>query len=298
MREKNDWIFQTVIIIGFTLFTLACLYPFYYLFLVSISDPDAVARGQVIIRPVGLTIANYYRVFTLRGVFSAFIVSAARTVIGTSITLFFSSMLAYVVTKKETIARKFIYRSTVFTMFVSAGLIPWFITMKTLGLNNSFLLYILPGAVSPFAVVLIKTYIESIAPALEESALIDGAGFFTIFTRIILPLCKPVIAAVAVFSAVGQWNSWQDNFFLVSKPHLQTLQYLLVNYLREAEQITRAAAQSTNNSAFFNQIKNQPLSPFSVRATLTVVAVFPILLVYPFLQRYFVKGIMLGSVKG
>ncbi|MDF2725000.1 MAG: sugar transporter permease [Paenibacillus sp.] len=297
MAGKKDFWFQTANALMFLLFAFVCLYPFYYIFLVSVSDADAVSRGSVLLYPIGFTLDNFVHVIRLDGILSAFLISVARLAAGTLLTLFFSSMLAYIVTKKELPGRKWIYRATVYTMFVQAGLIPWFITMKTLGLQNSFLLYILPGIISPFAVILIKTYMESaISPALEESAIIDGAGYFRVFASIMVPVSMPVIAAVAVFSAVGQWNSWQDNFYLVSDSRLQTLQYLLLNFLQQAEMLAKAVQLGDGNA--LEMARRRPLDPFAVKTTITMVTVIPIMLVYPFLQKYFVKGIMMGAVKG
>lgn len=288
--------FQSVNALVFILFALICIYPFYYLVLVSVSDAEAVSRGDVLLYPIGFHLHNFMNVFRLEGILPAFGISTARTVLGTLLMLGFSSMLGYISTKNELIGRKWIYRATVFTMFLNPGLIPWFVTMRSLGLQDNFFLYILPGIISPFAVILIKTYMESISPALEESAVVDGAGYFTIFTKVILPLSTPIIAAVAVFNAVGQWNSWQDNFFLVSNPHLQTLQLILKDFLSEAEMLANLLQSGTNGLSNLSQAKQ--LNPFAVKTTITVVTVIPIIIVYPVLQKYFVKGIMLGAVKG
>lgn len=298
-RQFHKILLQSINYFGFFLFAISCIYPFYYLFLASVSDPNAVAKGEVILWPVGFSLVYYVRIFMLKGIFSAFLISTGRTVIGTAITLFFSSMLAYVVTNKNLVCKKLIYRGTIFTMYASAGLIPWFITMKSLGLQNNFLLYVLPSAVAPFTVILVKTYIESISPFLEESAIIDGAGYFTTFTKIIIPVVQPVIVAMAVFSAVSQWNSWQDNFFLVNRPNLQTMQYILMGYLREAEMLARAIqTQGSSGSSFIDTIKSYKLSTFTIKTTITMVTVIPILVVYPLLQKYFVQGIMVGAIKG
>ncbi|MGO4545523.1 carbohydrate ABC transporter permease [Paenibacillus sp. 2TAB23] len=294
--KKRDYTFQIINATIFLFFTFLCIYPFYYIFIASVSDAQAVAMGEVLYFPVGFHLDNFKSVLKLDGILMAFGISAARTIIGTALMLFFSIMLAYVVTKNILPGRKWIYRATVITLFFNAGLIPWFVIMKILSLNNTFWLYVLPGMISPFAVILIKTYMESISTALEESALVDGAGYFTILWRITAPVCLPVIAAVAVFNAVSQWNAWQDNFFLVSNPNLQTLQLMLYNYLQQAESLARAAMQGNINLE--NVASNKQLDSFSIKTTITMVTVFPIILVYPFMQKFIVKGIMLGSVKG
>lgn len=274
------------------LFTLLCVYPFYYIFIYSISDPQQALKG-VFLLPNGFTFVNYTHIFRLDNMLNSFFISVLRTVIGTIVTIACSSWLAYAVTKNELYFRKTIYRFVVITMYFNAGLIPWYITMKQLGLKNNFLLYILPVAVVAYYVVLLKTFIEQLPQALEESAMIDGAGFLKIFTHVIFPLSMPIIATIAVFASVGQWNTWYDNYFLVSDDRLQTLQLILYNYLTDAQRIV-----SSSNLQDLNRGLAAKISPDSIRITITMVVTIPVLLVYPFLQRFFVKGLMLGAIKG
>lgn len=294
-KKNSDWVFQTLMTLLFVLFTVLCVYPFYYVLVYSLSDSKAAAAGGFLLWPLKFTFDNYLRIARLPGIYSAFIVSVSRVVIGTLVTLFFSSMLAYTLTQRQLPGRKVFYRIVITSMYLNAGLIPWYIFMIKLGMKNNLLTYVLPGAVSAYFLILIKTYIEQLPPALEESAKLDGAGYFTIFTRITLPLCKPILAAVAVYSAVGQWNSWTDNFFLISKPQFNTLQLTLLNYLNQAEAI---AQQVRSSSASLTTMRSSALSPMSVRMTMTMVVAIPIILVYPIMQKYFVKGIMIGAVKG
>jgi len=275
----------------FLIILLICVYPFFYIFLVSVSDPAAVAGKLITVYPIHFTLKNYGAILQLNGIYQAFFVSVVRTVVGTFITLFFTSMMAYTLTKRELAGRKIFYRVTVAAMYINAGLIPWYIMMRNYGLKDNFLLYVLPSAVSIFTLILIKTFIEQISTALEESAIVDGAGYFTIYYRIIVPVSKPVIAAVAVFSAVHQWNSWYDNFLLVSNSRLMTMQLILYEFLRQAESI----ASSVRAGGEPGEIT---ITPYAIRMTVTMVVTWPVLLVYPLLQRHFVKGIMLGSVKG
>lgn len=293
MRTKIwDVSFSIVNYLLLSLITFVCIYPFYYIFIYSISDPLAASAGLVWL-PKGINLDNYARMLQLPNITSSFVISLLRTVIGTIITVLCCTFFAYLVTKKELPLRKIIYRFVVITLYLNAGLIPWYLTMKTLGLNNNFLLYVLPGAIVGFNVILIKTFIESLPLALEESAMIDGAGYFTIFAKIIFPLSLPIIATIAVFAAVGQWNTWQDNFFLVSDPKLQTVQMVLYNYLNQVQSIANMTMQELSRGEAARQI-----TPQAVRMTMTMIVTIPILFVYPFLQRYFVKGLMLGAVKG
>jgi len=294
MVRDTTWPSRLFHICNYTfLFTLviACLYPFYYIFIYSISNPGEVAKGGMYFFPKGFTLHNYIELFKLQSMGMAALVSISRTVVGTIITIFATSMFAYALTKPNLRFRKFMYRVTLSSMYLSAGIIPWYVTMKSLGLKDSFLLYVIPSAISAFYLVLIKTYIEQLPSSLEESAMIDGAGVTTIFTRIILPLCVPVLAVIAIFSAVGQWNTWTDNFFLA--PNLPTLQLVLLTYLTD---------QSSNMVALQSNMRTNmtvmEVTPRSIRMAITMVVTLPIIFVYPFFQRYFISGIMLGAVKG
>lgn len=268
-----------------------CVYPFYYIFLFSISNPSEAQKGITLI-PRGITISNYITVFKLKGMLNAAMISVLRTVAGTAITLYASTFFAFLVTREKLPFRKLSYRFVIITMYFNAGLIPWYLTMKFYHLNNNFLLYVIPGAISAYYIVLIKTFIEQLPPALEESAKIDGAGYITIFRKVIFPLSKPIIATIMVFAAVGQWNTWFDNFFLVQNPNLKTLQLILYEYLSEANALATASNDERTRAG------GVVMTPQSIRMTVTMVTTLPILFVYPFMQRYFVKGIMMGAVKG
>ena len=266
-----------------------CIYPFYYVFIYSLSDPEKTALG-VTLYPLGFTLDSYFRIFALHNIVNSFFVSAARTVVGTIVTVFCCSIFAYAVSKPALPGKKFIYRASIITMYFNAGLIPWYITMKFLGLQNNFLLYILPMAVSAFYLILMKTFFEQLPVSIEESAMLDGAGYFIIYRKICFPLSMPIIATIAVFASVAQWNSWSDNFFLVSSESLQTLQYILYRYLSAAQNVVSSSGH-VDEQAVMN------LSPRSIQTTITIVVTVPILFSYPFMQRYFVKGLLLGSVK-
>lgn len=272
------------------LLALICFYPIWYFFINSVSSPKSISSG-IYLLPREITMYNYTTLFSeVDNLLIAFKTSVLRTLVGTIVTCLCCSFVAFLVTLQEMPLKKFFYRFIVITMYINAGLIPWFITMKLLHLNNNFLLYIIPSAITAFFVILLKTYFESLPVELKESAEIDGAGTLVIYFKIILPLSKPVLASVAVFSAVNQWNAWYDNFMLVTKDNLQTVQYLLYLYLTKNTSMTGntvASVAATTHS-----------SPMSIRITITLVTMLPIVIVYPLMQRYFVKGIMLGAVKG
>lgn len=278
----------------FTVFTLSCLFPFYYLFINTISDNAMVKKGQIALIPHGLHLQNYIAMFHVSDLGNAFLVSIARTVLGTALMVAASALVGYLVTKQEMWHRKFWYRFLIITMYFNAGTIPWFLNMSMLGLTNHFAAYIIPGIVAPYNIILVKTYIESIPNELEESALIDGAGFLTVFRKIIWPLSKPILATIAIFGAVGHWNSFTDSLILMQNaPQFYTLQHRLYVYLNTSSNL--AQMMSTGSSA---ASLSSLLDTKIIKYTISMVTVVPILLVYPFMQRYFEKGIMLGAVKG
>ena len=299
MKKKKtslgDWLFNIFLGLFFTLFTLICIYPFYYLIINTISANDISANGQIMFLPKGIHFQNYIDVFKIPDLASAALVSLGRTVLGTIGAVLGAAYLGFMFTQQKMWARKFWYRFTIITMYFNAGLIPWYITMRNLHLTNNFLAYILPAIVQPFNIILVKTYMESISPALQEAAEIDGASVMKVFMKIMLPLAKPIMATIAIFAAVGQWNSFQDTLILMTKPALYTLQFLLYQYINQASSL---AAMIKNGTVISTSSLATMQTPTSIRMTVSVVVILPILLVYPFFQKYFVKGIMIGSVKG
>ena len=294
-KSLSSGIFDVCNYLFFGIFTILCVYPFYYIFINTISDNTLTARGQVLFYPMGVHFSNYVQVMKIQGLGEATLVSVARTVIGTFLSVFASAFVGYLVTKNKMWHRKIWYRMIVATMYFNAGIIPWYILMMNLRLTNNFLGYVIPGIMSPFNIILVKTYVESIPPALEESAQIDSAGYWVRFTRIVFPLCMPILATVTVFTAVGQWNSFQDTLFLMTDRKLYTLQFLLYRYINESNALA-TVLKNTGGNVNINLSLVQ--TPTSVRMTVTMIVVAPILLVYPFFQRYFVGGIMIGAVKG
>lgn len=297
MRRKlkpGDVLFQILIYALFGIFTLSCIYPFYYLFINTISSNDLSAAGYIKFYPQQIHFDNYVKVMSIPGLGHAAMVSLYRTVIGTLLTVGASAFLGYLFTKREMWGRQVWYRSIVVTMYFSAGLIPWYITMNNLHLTNNYLAYVLPTIITPFNIILVKTFIEAIPPSLEESASIDGAGYLRSFWSIIVPLITPILATITIFSAVNQWNSFIDTAFLMTDTKYFTLQFMLWRYLNESSSL---AALIRSNPDMAASVQNMQTTT-SVRMTVTMIVVMPILIVYPFFQRYFVKGIMIGAVKG
>ena len=295
--SKGDRTFQVINILIFAIFAIICAYPFYYLIINSISANDLSASGKVNFLPHGFQLENYVKVFQLNGLGTAAMVSLGRTVIGTICTVLASVYLGFMFTQQRMWHRKLWYRFMVITMYFNAGLIPMYMTMKTLHLTNSFWVYIIPAIVQPFNIIMAKTYVESIPPALQEAAEIDGAGTMTVFAKVILPTCKPIMATIAIWSAVGQWNSFMDTLIYITDQKLYSLQYLLYTYLNQASSLATMVQQSGGNVSAVANLATQQ-TPTSIRMTISVIVVLPILFVYPIFQKSFVKGIMIGSVKG
>lgn len=294
-RSPGDVCFDLINVLLLTVFTLICVFPFYYLFINTISDNALSARGLITLLPKGVHFENYIQIFKISGILTAAIVSLARTVIGTTLSVFASAFLGYLLTKQNMIGHKLVYRFIVVTMYFNAGVIPWYINMMNLHLLNNFLVYILPTIVAPYSIILVKTYVESIPSALEDAAQMDGAGYMARFAWVILPVCLPILATITIFSAVGQWNSFQDTLFLISDNRLYTLQFLLYRYMNEAEALATIIKTAESSELLANMTITQ--TPTSIKMTVSMIVVLPILLVYPYFQKYFVKGIMIGAVK-
>lgn len=294
-KSVADRTFDMANIVFLGLFTFLCVYPFYYILINSISDNRLVQLGRIMLLPEGIHFNNYLDVLKIQGLSRAVLISVARTVIGTLITLLSCTVLGYAMTRQELWHRKFWYRFLIITMYFGAGLIPGYLNIKRLGLMNTFWVYVIPSLVAPYNMILVKTYIESIPQSLEESALIDGAGYLKRLSRIVVPLSKPILATITVFTAVGQWNSYMDTVLYTSGTKLQTLQSILYQYLNSSKMLAEMM-QKGGRIAGESLATNMNMQ--SARHTITMITVIPILLVYPFFQRYFAKGIMIGAVKG
>ena len=292
----GDIAFNIVNYSVFILITLACIFPFYYLLINTISDNELVRLGKIQLLPQGIHFENYVQVLKIPGILDALFVSVARTVLGTLWTVGGCAFLGYLVTKREMWLRKVWYRLIIITMYFSAGLIPWYMNLRMLGFLDNFWVYVIPGLVSPYNVILVKTFIEALPPSLEESATLDGAGYTRVFFSIVMPLITPILATLCIFSAVGQWNSFTDTMMLMPSGKFYTLQFLLYKYQNEASSLAALVRNTQDSSALANVATKQ--TALSVRMTVAMVVTIPILLVYPFFQRYFVKGIMIGAVTG
>ena len=287
-------VFTTVNTVILVLLAAITLYPILNTLAVSFNDGTDTLRGGIYLWPRVFTLYNYEMIWETCNLDTAFLISVLRTVIGAGLDVIFTAMVAYALTRKEFVLRQGITLLYVLTMYVNAGLIPGYMVNRTFGLVNNFAVYIVPGLVSAFNLIVVRTYMNTIPASLHESAEVDGAGDFTVFYKIMLPLSMPVLATVALFSAVGQWNQWFDTFhYASSKESLTTLQYEMMKLLSSSMQTGR-----DESSIFGSDQVTNTVTPASIRSAVTIVASVPILVVYPFLQKYFVKGVTLGAVKG
>ena len=272
------------------MFVIITLYPVLNTLAISLNDGTDALRGGIYLLPRKFTWKNYITVLQKDNLIMGAYITVARTVIGTAHALFANAILAFNVSRKHFMFKKQLSLFWVITMYVNGGMIPTFLLFKTLHLTNSFWVYVIPGMFSAFNMLVIRTYMNGISDSLEESAQLDGAGYTTIFLKIISPLCKPVYATVALFVAVGQWNSWFDAMlYNRMSANLTTLQYELMKLLSSV----------TNQGNSVEAMKNAAgsVTPTSVRAAATILTMLPIICLYPFLQRYFVTGLTIGGVK-
>ncbi|MCR2802492.1 carbohydrate ABC transporter permease [Paenibacillus soyae] len=289
---KSDKVFDTVNVIIMLLIMVVTLYPFLNVLAISLNDSQDTVRGGIYLWPRELTWENYATIFSYTGLLQGLKITILRTISGTLLGLLSASMLAYVLSRPDFKSRKMFSLILALTMYFSGGLVPTYMLMRHLDLIGTFWIYILPGLVSAFNVFVIRSFIDNLPYALQESAKLDGANDFTIFYRVILPLCKPVLATISLFLAVGQWNAWFDTYlYNGNKPHLTTLQFELMKVL----QSTNQGAKMVNANDMANQMAQ--VSPESIKMAITIVVTIPILFIYPFLQRYFISGMTLGAVK-
>lgn len=293
-HRLGDLTFHLVNGIVMLFVVVVMLYPFWNTTAVSFNDAQDTLRGGITFFPRVFSTYSYKSVFKNKLMATAALNSVLRTLLSTVLGVLVGSLIAYVLSRRELVGRKFITVYFLVTMYISAGLIPNYFLIKDLGMLNKFSVYVVPGLVSVYNIVVIKSFIQSLPDSLTEAAMVDGAGHFRCYWQIVLPCCKSVLATVALWCAVGAWNQWFDTFLYASgADHLTTLQYEMMKLLSSAMQSGRDLSSIYGNG---QQVANT-VTPTSIRAAVTIVASVPILIVYPFLQKYFVKGVTLGATK-
>lgn len=298
-RLTGGKIFDTANIVLFALIGFITLYPFWNITIISLNDPGDAIRGGLFLWPREFSVICYKYIFTTNSsLLHAFLISVLRMITGTVLGVSCTTILAYTLSRKNFIARKLFSRMFILSMYFSGGLIPIYILFKQLHLMNNFLVYIIPpfmttpGLVSAFYLIIMRSFMQEIPESLHEAAIIDGANDFQIFYKIIFPLCIPVIATIALYIAVAQWGSWQDSYFFAPTSRaLTTLQFEMQKILAGSiQQVTASQLHDISERAV-------TLTPQAVQDSIIVIATVPILIVYPFLQKFFVSGLTIGAVK-
>ncbi len=291
-KKQKITTFDILLILVMLVILYVTFYPFWNLAVVSFNDPQDGMRGGLNLWPRIFSMASYQRIFARDAqILSTLTVSLERTLLGTLLNVAITAWLAYMLSHKKFILRKFLSKYLIVTMYVSAGLVPVYLLYSRLGLLNKFAVYVIPHLVSAYNIILVRTYIAGLPASLTEAAQIDGAGDIRIFFSVILPLIVPVLATVSLFISVWQWSQWQDTYFFASRNKaLSTLQYEMMKIVTQSTaQLTEQQIRDANARAV--------VTTQSLQAAMVMVATVPILTVYPFVQRYFIKGMTLGSVK-
>lgn len=284
----TDWV-----LMGFMI--LVCfitLYPVWYSVILSFNEASDTMFGGIYWWPRKFSLESYRTVFLDNSIMRAFAVSVSRTVVGTLTSVFFTAMVAFAFSKRHIMGRKVYMTLGIITMFFNGGLIPYFILIKNIGLYDSFLVYVIPALFNFWNLLIFMSFFHELPPALEESAKIDGANEFRIFVQIVIPLSMPVLATIALFNGVGQWNDYFSGVMYINNPDLQPIQTYLYRIIASA-----SASRSVVNNLPVG-VTGQQVNSQSVKLATMVITTAPIICVYPFMQKYFVKGVMIGSVKG
>lgn len=267
--------------------------PFWQVFVLSINDYSKGLHSGIVLWPNGINLDSYITVLNNGEILNALIITTLRVAIGVPINVLFTSLLAYTLSKDDLVGKRIINLFFVITMYFSGGMIPSYMIIRSVGLIDHFPVFIIPGMINVFWMILIRTYMQGLPDEIEEAAEIEGANEIQIFRMIIIPICTPVLATVVLFSSISHWNSWYDSYIYTYKPSLRTLQAILVKILNQYQM----GEMLSFSQQLANQSKRVPVTSESIRMTVTMVSTVPIILVYPLIQKYFIKGILIGAIK-
>lgn len=297
----SDYVLDTLFTVTIILVFVLTMYPFLNSLAISLNDADDTLRGGITIYPRIFTLRNYELVFINPKIWKAYFITISRTVIGTVGGLLVTGGMGFAMSRTGLVARKFYVIFCLIPMYIGGGLVPTYFVMKELGLLNSFWVYIIPCLVNLWNMILLRSNFAAQPEALEESARIDGANYITIFFKIYWPISTPIIATIALYFGVQHWNSWYDASVYVNNADLKPMQTVLMSIVNEAkfaEQMAAASGGAADVGAIANMAKGKSVNVRSITMATMIITIIPVLIVYPFLMRYFVKGIMIGSVKG
>ncbi|MEG0692655.1 MAG: carbohydrate ABC transporter permease [Oscillospiraceae bacterium] len=292
-RKTSDIFLDSFIYIFLAVVVIITIYPFWNIFVISINDPLDAVRGNLYFWPRVFSFKGYQTVLGDKNFVNSISITILRTVIGTPLAVLATSMFAYSMSRRELIGRKFLNVAFIFTMYFGGGIVPYYMILKSIGLIDNFWVYIFPNIISVYNMILIRSYIDNMPAEIFESAKIDGANDIVIFFRMILPLTKPILMTVTLFVAIMQWNSWFDSHVYTSSQGLKTLQAMIYQLLTkyDTKMMTSAAARMSDAA------NKNVVTPDSIRMASTMISTIPIMLMYPFVQKHFVKGIMVGAIK-
>lgn len=291
-RSLGERTGHAIIVAIMFIWALLTLYPFWHVFMYSLSDGKKAMAGGLFLWPRGFSVAQYAAILESSNMLRSFMNSVVRVAVGVPFNIIMSAMLAYPLANKKLAGRGVITMVIFFTMLFGGGMVPTFLLLRDLGLYDNFLVYWLPGAISAYNMFVMRSYFQALPDELEESAFLDGARPTTVLFRIILPCSIPSIAALSMFYGVGHWNSWYDGVIYTVSRDLELFQVLLRNMMMES-----VTASSSNVSA--NQMADMgSMTPESLKMAAITLSMIPVLIAYPFIQRYYIKGLMVGAVKG
>ncbi|GKX31270.1 sugar ABC transporter permease [Vallitalea longa] len=285
-RSKGSIVFDVIIYIIMIFVLLVCLVPFLYMLAVSISEPKAIINNEVALIPVGINFEAYKQIFAYPNFFKAYGNTIFYTVVGTLIALIMTTLFAYPLSKKSLRGQKFFMKLVVFSMFFSGGLIPNYLLISSLNLTGTRFAMLVPFAINQFNLIILINFFKSIPNEIEEAALIDGLGYFGILRRIVVPLSKPALATIGLYTAVFFWNDWFNGLI-----YLNTDQFPVMLFLRNIVNGTSMLGDAAGSA-------DKATIAISIKSAVIITSTLPIIILYPFLQKYFVKGLTIGSVKG
>ena len=295
-RVASDYVLDILLVLVMVLVFVATLYPFLNSLAVSLNQANDTTLGGITIYPRKFTLENYKNIMRNPTIWKAYGITFARTILGTLGGLLITGALAFGLSRKNLVGRKVYTMLCLIPMYFGGGLIPTYFLIRTLGLTNTFLVYIIPFLVNIWNMILMRSYFQSVPDALEESARIDGANYFTILFKIYWPVSTPIIATISLYFAVQHWNDWYTTFVYIRNPNLRPMTNVLLSIINEAKFVEQMASLGVTDIG--NAMMGKQTNVRSITMATMIVSILPIIIIYPFLQRFFIKGIMIGSIKG
>ncbi|MCC3377219.1 carbohydrate ABC transporter permease [Cohnella sp. REN36] len=292
-KSAGDRAYLGIVYLFLAFVFLITFYPFWNILVLSLNSAADAVKGGIYLWPREISFASYQEILRDQEILNGLKITFLRTLVGTPLAVAVISLLAFALSKRDLVGGRAIGLFFIFTMYFGGGLIPYYMILKSVHLIDTFAVYILPNLMNVFFVIIVRTFMQELPAEVEESAKIDGANDIQIYARVVLPICVPVLVTIGLFSAINHWNSWFDSYVFTYKPQLKTLQAVLVKILNQYQ----TQSFTSNASQMADSAKRTAVSSDTIRMAATMVATLPIILVYPFLQRYFVKGMTLGAVK-